>query len=443
MRRRRPRFYIASLGCAKNTVDAEGIATLLRRAGYLATGDPARADVVIVNTCGFIAAAREESLTTLRSLAEQITPRQKLIAAGCWAQREPERLRQLLPDLDAIVGTRTWHEIPRIVQELSRTEAPIVNVQRRKVVMPEEAGTGGYVRFGASAFLKIADGCSRGCAFCAIPGIKGPTVSRPLEAILEDARQLRDAGVLEINLIAQDTSFYGHDLGMRDGLATLLEGLVEAVPDLPWLRILYLFPGFITDRLIDVIAAYPQVLPYVDIPLQHADPAILRRMRRPADVEAVKRTIGRLRERMPEITLRTTFIVGFPGESEREFLTLLRFVETMRFDRVGVFEYSHEEGTAAASLKDDVPPEVKAARRDALMMAQQRISLEKNKALVGSRLAVLLEGSSDGLTIGRTYRDAPEIDGLVLIEGEHGSGRLVEVEITAALPYDLQGRLVA
>ncbi len=443
MRRRRPRFYIASLGCAKNTVDAEGIATLLRRAGYLATGDPARADVVIVNTCGFIAAAREESLTTLRSLAEQITPRQKLIAAGCWAQREPERLRQLLPDLDAIVGTRTWHEIPRIVQELSRTEAPIVNVQRRKVVMPEEAGTGGYVRFGASAFLKIADGCSRGCAFCAIPGIKGPTVSRPLEAILEDARQLRDAGVLEINLIAQDTSFYGHDLGMRDGLATLLEGLVEAVPDLPWLRILYLFPGFITDRLIDVIAAYPQVLPYVDIPLQHADPAILRRMRRPADVEAVKRTIGRLRERMPEITLRTTFIVGFPGESEREFLTLLRFVGAMRFDRVGVFEYSHEEGTAAASLKDDVPPEVKAARRDALMMAQQRISLEKNKALVGSRLAVLLEGSSDGLTIGRTYRDAPEIDGLVLIEGEHGSGRLVEVEITAALPYDLQGRLVA
>ena len=443
MRRRRPRFYIASLGCAKNTVDAEGIATLLRRAGYLATGDPARADVVIVNTCGFIAAAREESLTTLRSLAEQITPRQKLIAAGCWAQREPERLRQLLPGLDAIVGTRTWHEMPRIVQELSRTEAPIVNVQRRKVVMPEEAGTGGYVRFGASAFLKIADGCSRGCAFCAIPGIKGPTVSRPLEAILEDARQLRDAGVLEINLIAQDTSFYGHDLGMRDGLATLLEGLVEAVPDLPWLRILYLFPGFITDRLIDVIAAYPQVLPYVDIPLQHADPAILRRMRRPADVEAVKRTIGRLRERMPEITLRTTFIVGFPGESEREFLTLLRFVEAMRFDRVGVFEYSHEEGTAAASLKDDVPPEVKAARRDALMMAQQRISLEKNKALVGSRLAVLLEGSSDGLTIGRTYRDAPEIDGLVLIEGEHGSGRLVEVEITAALPYDLQGRLVA
>ncbi len=443
MRRRRPRFYIASLGCAKNTVDAEGIATLLRRAGYLATGDPARADVVIVNTCGFIAAAREESLTTLRSLAEQITPRQKLIAAGCWAQREPERLRQLLPGLDAIVGTRTWHEMPRIVQELSRTEAPIVNVQRRKVVMPEEAGTGGYVRFGASAFLKIADGCSRGCAFCAIPGIKGPTVSRPIEAILEDARQLRDAGVLEINLIAQDTSFYGHDLGMRDGLATLLEGLVEAVPDLPWLRILYLFPGFITDRLIDVIAAYPQVLPYVDIPLQHADPAILRRMRRPADVEAVKRTIGRLRERMPEITLRTTFIVGFPGESEREFLTLLRFVEAMRFDRVGVFEYSHEEGTAAASLKDDVPPEVKAARRDALMMAQQRISLEKNKALVGSRLAVLLEGSSDGLTIGRTYRDAPEIDGLVLIEGEHGSGRLVEVEITAALPYDLQGRLVA
>ena len=441
---RRPtrRFHIVSLGCPKNTVDSQGIATLLQREGYRATDDPARADVVIVNTCGFIAAAREESLETLRDLAEGLTPHQKLIAAGCWAQREPERLLELIPRLNAVVGTRTWHEIPRVVRELRRRRERLIDVQTRAMVMPEEAGTGGYVRFGASAFLKIADGCSRRCAFCAIPGIKGPTVSRPIEAIVEDARRLRDAGVVEINLIAQDTSFYGHDLGLRDGLAQLLERLVEAVPEVPWLRILYLFPGMITERLIDLIAEVPQILPYVDIPLQHADLAILRRMRRPADMEAVRRTLEHLQERIPGIALRTTFIVGFPGETEQEFLTLLSFVEEMRFDRVGVFEYSHEEGTAAAQMEDDVPPEVKSARRDALMLAQQRISLDRNQALVGERMEVLLEGAGDGMTVGRTYRDAPEIDGLVLIEGEHPVHRLAEVEITEAMPYDLLGRLI-
>ncbi len=442
--RRRPprRFYILSLGCPKNTVDAQGIATLLQREGYRPTEEASRADIVIVNTCGFIAAARDESLKALRDLAEELAPHQKLIAAGCWAQREPEHLMEMVPRLDAVVGTRTWHEIPRVAQELRQRRERLINVQTRAMVMPEEAGTGGYVRFGPTAFLKIADGCSRRCAFCAIPAIKGPTVSRPIEAIVEDARRLQEAGVLEINLIAQDTSFYGHDLGLRDGLPQLLERLVEAVPKVPWLRILYLFPGMITERLIDLIAEVPQILPYVDIPLQHADPAILRRMRRPAEMEAVRRTLDHLRERIPGIALRTTFIVGFPGETEQEFLTLLSFVEEMHFDRVGVFEYSREEGTAAAQMEDDVPPEVKSARRDALMLAQQRISLERNQALVGERLQVLLEGAGDGITVGRTYRDAPEIDGLVLIKGEHPVHRLVEVEITEAMPYDLLGEIV-
>ncbi len=442
--RRRPprRFYILSLGCPKNTVDAQGIATLLQREGYRPTEEASRADIVIVNTCGFIAAARDESLKALRDLAEELAPHQKLIAAGCWAQREPERLMEMVPRLDAVVGTRTWHEIPRVARELQQRRERLINVQTRAMVMPEEAGTGGYVRFGPTAFLKIADGCSRRCAFCAIPAIKGPTVSRPIEAIVEDARRLQEAGVLEINLIAQDTSFYGHDLGLRDGLPQLLERLVEAVPKVPWLRILYLFPGMITERLIDLIAEVPQILPYVDIPLQHADPAILRRMRRPAEMEAVRRTLDHLRERIPGIALRTTFIVGFPGETEQEFLTLLSFVEEMHFDRVGVFEYSREEGTAAAQMEDDVPPEVKSARRDALMLAQQRISLERNQALVGERPQVLLEGAGDGITVGRTYRDAPEIDGLVLIKGEHPVHRLVEVEITEAMPYDLLGEIV-
>ncbi len=442
-RRPRRRFHIVSLGCPKNTVDSQGIATLLQREGYHPTEDPTRAHVVIVNTCGFIAAAREESLETLQALARTLRPHQKLIAAGCWAQREPERLLELVPRLDAVVGTRTWHDLPKVVRELRQQREHIVDVQRRTMVMPEEAGTGGYVRFGASAFLKIADGCSRRCAFCAIPSIKGPTVSRSIEAIVEDALRLRDEGVLEINLIAQDTSFYGHDLGLHDGLAQLLEQLVKAIPEVPWVRILYLFPGMITPRLIDLIADHPQILPYVDIPLQHADPAILRRMRRPSDMDAVRRTLTQLRERMPDITLRTTFIVGFPGETEKEFLTLLSFVEEVRFDRVGVFEYSHEEGTAAAQMKDDVPAEVKAARRDALMLAQQRISLERNQALVGKRMMVLLEGTGDGMTVGRTYRDAPEIDGLVLIEGERNSNHLVEVEITEAMPYDLMGKFIA
>ncbi len=438
-----PRFYIASLGCPKNTVDSNGMAILLQRAGYQATSDPDLADVLIVNTCGFIAPARAESLETLRGLAADLRPEQRLIAAGCWSQREPETLMEMVPQVAAVLGTRSWHRLPALLEELRQHPARLSYIEERPMVLPEEAGTGGYVISGASAFLKIADGCSRRCAFCAIPLIKGPHVSRSVEAILDDARRLQELGVLEINLISQDSTYYGHDLGMQEGLATLLERLATAAPEIPWLRVLYAFPGYVTPRLIAVLATHPQVLPYVDIPLQHAQPDVLRRMRRPADVDGVRRAVERLRQAMPEVCLRTTFIVGFPGETEAEYRTLLDFVEELRFDRVGVFKYSREVGTPAAELPDDVPEDVKDARLEALMAAQQAISLEKNRALVGTRLPVLLEGSGDGLTVGRSYRDAPEIDGLVLIRGELPVHRLVTVDIEEALVYDLVGKVVS
>ncbi len=438
------RFYIASLGCPKNTVDSRNMAVLLQRAGYAPTLDAEQADILIVNTCGFIDAARRESLGTMQALAAGLRPDQRLVAAGCWAQREPDVLLDTIPQLDAVLGTRTWNDIVSVADRLfaERETAPLRHIANAAVTLPEAAGAPGFVISGPSAFLKVADGCSRTCAFCAIPAIKGATVSRPISAVLEDARQLQALGVLEINLIAQDVTYYGRDMGLQDGLAQLLEQMLVEIPDVPWLRLLYAFPGFVTPRLIDVIAQSPQVLPYIDIPLQHAHPDVLRRMRRPADIDSVRRLVEDLRAAIPDIALRTTFIVGFPGETESQFLTLLDFVNAMRFDRVGVFTYSHENGTAAAQFSDDVPPEAKEERREALMLTQQSISRRKNSAFIGKRMEVLLEGTGDGVTVGRSYRDAPEIDGIILIREELRPNRLVTVKITDALEYDLIGRVV-
>ena len=438
------RFYIASLGCPKNTVDSSGMAVLLQRAGYEPTLNPAEAQLVIVNTCGFIELAREESLETLQALAASLRPDQRLVAAGCWAQRDPEFLLDAVPELDALIGTRSWSGIVELAQRLMarREDDVLALIDAGPMALPEDAPAPGYVLSGRSAFLKIADGCSRHCAFCAIPNIKGASISRAPEAILEDARALQELGALEINLIAQDATFYGYDLGMADGLAALLERMVAEIPDVPWLRLLYAFPGFITPRLVDVMVEHAQILPYIDIPLQHAHPDVLRRMRRPPDMDAVRRTVATLRERMPGIALRTAFIVGYPGETEAEFMALLDFVEAMRFDRVGVFTYSQEVGTAAAALGDDVPPEVKQERYHAVMAAQQAISLRKNLSFVGQRLDVLLEGVGEGVTVARSYRDAPEIDGFVLIHEELEPHRIISVEIIDALEYDLIARPV-
>jgi ribosomal protein S12 methylthiotransferase len=307
------------------------------------------------------------------------------------------------------------------------------------VVGSDEQGALRAAVQGKSAYLKIADGCRRPCAFCAIPLIKGTAVSRAPALILDEARRLEAAGVRELILIAQDTTDYGHDLGVKEGLSDLLEQITQAAPGLDWIRIMYAFPGYVTDRQIETMAAHPQILHYLDMPLQHGHPATLKRMRRPANIDWVHRTVGKMRAAMPDLAIRSTFIVGYPGETEEEFQTLLDFVAELRFDRLGAFTFSFEPGTESAALGDPVPEEVKQERRERLMALQQHISLEKNQALVGKTLDVLVEGTGDGLSLGRSYRDAPEIDGMVIIEGEVPPGEMVPVRISGAMAYDLSG----
>jgi ribosomal protein S12 methylthiotransferase len=441
-------FHLVSLGCAKNTVDSDSMAQLLLNDGYRLTADPARAGVLIVNTCGFIGPAKQESLDVLRELAGSKRSGQLLIAAGCLTQRYGVEVAQQVPGIDGILGTRRWMDIVQVVRELRKTAhpQPLYHLPSDAVTVgPDPVGEAGALPVlrasvaGASAYLKIADGCRRPCAFCAIPLIKGTAVSRPVASIIDEARQLREDGVRELILIAQDTTDYGHDLGMRDGLASLLEQLTDAVPDLDWIRVMYAYPGYVTDRLIEVMATRKQVLPYLDMPLQHAHPKTLYRMRRPSNVEWVHKTLAKMRGAIPDLAIRTTFIVGYPGETEEEFQALLEFVKEIRFDRVGTFQFSFEPGTTSEPLGDPVPAEVKQERYERLMELQQGISLQINQSYVGKTMSVLTEGSDNGITIGRSYRDAPEIDGLVLVEANAKLGEFVPVKITGAMAYDLTG----
>lgn len=436
-------YYLVSLGCAKNTVDSTSMAALLEEAGYAPVEKSSQASVLIVNTCGFIQQARDESIAELRSLASKKKNGQILIAAGCMTERYRRQVVEQVPGIDGILGTRRWMDIIEVVQQTRQSapktlyhlpEAPTVGTDERDVLRAAVQG--------GSAYLKIADGCRRPCAFCSIPLIKGTLVSRPAETIVAEAQQLHEMGVNELVLIAQDTTDYGHDLGMKEGLSHLLEDIVAAVPDLPWIRVMYAYPGYVTDRLIDVMRDYPQILPYLDMPLQHAHPSTLRRMRRPANMDWVYRTIEKMRAKLPELALRSTFIVGYPGETEEEFQTLLDFVQEIRFDRFGVFTFSFEPGTASEPLGDPIPAEVKAERMERLMLAQESISLARNQTFVGRTLPVLIEGCNDGFSVGRSYRDAPEIDGLVIAEGEAPVGEIVPVMITGALVHDLTGVLV-
>ena len=441
-------FHLISLGCAKNTVDSDSMAQLLLRDGYRLAKDPARASVLIVNTCGFIGPAKEESLDVLRELARNKRKGQVLIAAGCLTQRYGTEVAEQVAGIDGILGTRRWMDIVQVVRELRQTAhpKPLYHLPSgAATVGADPATTNGAEPVlrasvaGASAYVKIADGCRRPCAFCAIPLIKGTAVSRPMASILEEARRLRDAGVRELILIAQDTTDYGHDLGMKDGLAVLLESLTAAVPDMDWIRVMYAYPGYVTDRLIEVMATRKQILPYLDMPLQHAHPKTLYRMRRPSNIDWVHRTLARMRAAIPELSIRTTFIVGYPGETEEEFQALLDFVKEIRFDRVGTFQFSFEPGTTSEPLGDPVPAEVKQERYERLMELQQGISLQINQSYVGKTLAVLTEGADHGITIGRSYRDAPEIDGLVLMETKAKVGEIIPVRITGAMAYDLTG----
>ena len=436
-------YYLISLGCPKNLVDSQGIATLLQRAGCEPAHTPEEADILIVNTCGFIESARQESRAVLEELVESKRPEQHLVAAGCYSQRFPFQLADDVPGIDGFLGTRRWMDILALVEKLEdRAEGPgpyvpVYQVPNVPTVGQDTKGVARAVAQGSSAYLKISDGCRRSCAFCAIPLIKGPAVSRPPTEILADAQRLAEVGTQEIILIAQDTTDYGYDLAPEYDLAWLLERLVKAVPSVPWIRIMYAYPGQITERLIATMARHEQILPYLDLPLQHADADVLRRMGRPANIDSVANTIQSLRDAMPDIAVRTTFLVGYPGETEEAFEGLLAFVEGMRFDRVGVFTYSEEEGTRAAELEDDVPYEVKEVRRQQLMAVQQPISLARNQTLVGDTLAVLIEGQDEQLSVGRSYRDAPEVDGLVLIREELPVGEIVRVQVVSALEYDL------
>ncbi len=438
------RYYLLTLGCAKNTVDSESMAQLLDESGYQAVAEPHEASVLIVNTCGFIGPSRAESIRTLRELAEMKSDKQTLIAAGCLSQIWGSKLVQDVPGIDGVIGTRRWMDIVEFTRKVrsNKHPQPLYHLpDEAKVVGSDEHGALRVSVAGASAYVKIADGCRRPCAFCSIPRIKGTAVSRLPESIIHEARVLADRGVREVILIAQDLTDYGHDLGMKDGLPNLLESICEAAPELKWLRLMYAYPGAVSDRLIEVMATRPQIVHYLDIPLQHGHPDVLKRMKRPANIDWVYRTLEKVRAAMPDVAIRTTFIVGYPGETEAEFEGLLRFVKDLQFDRVGAFQYSFEPGTPSADLPDQIADEIKQERYERLMETQQAISLQRNQSIVGHTLEVLIEGQGDGLTLGRSYRDAPEIDGMVILQGTAPVGDFVPVKIDGALTYDLSGHV--
>lgn len=452
-----PAYYLLTLGCPKNTVDSEGMAMLLQRDGYRATADPAEADVLIVNTCGFLEAATEESIVELRALARGKQPHQRLIAAGCLAQRNGDEIVRRVPGVDALLGTRRWMEIVPLAE---RVRAGRRRERYALLGDPETGDPGEVLRPpvpNGSAYLKISDGCNAPCAFCSIPSFKGALRSRPLPAIVDEAAGLAQGGAQELVIVAQDSTDYGRDLGEPDALPRLLAAICRRAPELRWLRLMYAYPGHVNDRLMEVMASEPQIVHYLDMPLQHGHPDTLRRMRRPSSSAWVHRTVEKLRAAMPDLALRTTFIVGFPGETEAEFEGLLDFMEAVHFDKLGVFRFSPEPGTPAYDLPDQVPEEIKEERWHRVMAAQQAISLARNQAQVGRRLEVLVEGkgelagqeeggpalpSGQPVSLARSYRDAPEVDGLVLVPGQLlPAGQMATVTITGALAYDLLGEL--
>ncbi|MCX6018339.1 MAG: 30S ribosomal protein S12 methylthiotransferase RimO [Chloroflexi bacterium] len=440
------KYYLLSLGCSKNTVDSESISQLMNESGYRGVEKPGQADVLIVNTCGFIGPARDESIDSLRELARTKKKGQQLIAAGCLSQLWGPKLAAEVPGLDGVIGTRRWMDVVDFIDRVrGRTRPePLFHIPENVLTVgDDEKGAWRTAVQGASAYIKIADGCRRPCAFCTIPTIKGTMKSRPRELILNEARSLAEEGIRELVLIAQDLTDYGSDIGIKDGLSHLIEDLCR-IDGIDWVRLMYAYPGAVTDRLIEVMAREPKVVKYLDIPLQHGHPATLRRMRRPSNIDWVYSTIAKMRAAIPELCVRTTFIVGFPGETDEEFAGLTKMVDDLQFDRVGVFTYSYEADTPSGAMPNQVPTEIAEARRDALMQQQQRISLSRNQNFVGRTLTTIIEGVDEeqGLSFGRSYRDAPEVDGLVIIEGLVPMGEMVPVKITGALEYDLTGVVV-
>jgi len=453
------------MGCPKNKVDSDGIEMLLQDGNYHATDSARDADVLIVNTCGFLEAAKEESIGVLHELGQQKRRNQVLIAAGCLAQRNGQEVLTRVPKVDGLLGTRRWMDVLELVNQVrgGKNNRKFANYQMLGDTQDSTFSVPALLNdpsveyeiavprphlIGGSAYLKISDGCNAPCAFCTIPSFKGKLRSRPLEAIIDEANALVAAGAKELVIVAQDSTDYGRDRGEPNSLPQLLSALCRRTSDdLRWVRLMYAYPGHVSDELIEVMAREPKIVPYLDMPLQHGDPRTLRRMRRPARLEMVYDHITKLRAAMPNIALRTTFIVGYPGETEAEFQGLLDFVSAIEFDKVGAFKFSPEPGTPAAELPDPVDEEVQEERYGRLMELQQPISLRKNQAQVGKQLEILIEGegeiegSNAPLLLGRSYRDAPEVDGLVLVPGISGlpAGSMMEVYINGAMEYDLVG----
>jgi len=437
------KVHLLSLGCPKNLADSELMLGALVNAGFEVTLDPDEAQVLVVNTCAFIESAKKESLDAIMEAVavKRHGAGKRLVVAGCMAQRYGSELREQIPEVDVFVGTGNFLELPELLRRTEAPESRPIPYAGAAHLLPSHSAprikTGDYF----SSYLKISEGCNHKCAFCIIPKIRGRHESRPMSDLVAEARMLADGGVRELNLIAQDLTAYGRDLDTPGSLAQLLYALND-VDGIHWMRLLYCYPNFVTDELLDAIAALPKITKYIDMPLQHADDDILRAMRRERSGAALRKILDRIRKRVPAVALRSSFIVGFPGESEAAFERLAGFLGEQEFDRVGVFTYSLEENTAAFNLPNQVPERVKRARRARLMEIQGEISLKKNRGLVGHELEVLVESAIPGRATrmrGRSQSQAPEIDGSVFLRGDAAPGEFVRVRIDKALTYDLSG----
>jgi ribosomal protein S12 methylthiotransferase len=441
-----------SLGCPKNLVDSEVMMGHLKQNGYEITADAADAETVVVNTCGFIDAAKKESIEAILEAARLKTEggAKRLIVAGCLVERYRDELKAEMPEVDAFIGTNQINDILKVCDPATNVRSlPVVQLGNQSATYLYDESTPRVLATPSHyAFVKIAEGCDRPCAFCFIPQMRGHFRSRRFGSIIAEAHQLAEEGVKEIILVAQDSSRYGEDLGKQDALARLLRELAH-VDGIEWVRVMYTYPTHISDAFLDVLAEEPSAVKYLDMPLQHASQNVLKLMKRGGNRKSLERLIQRVRQRVPGIAVRTTFISGFPGETEADFEELLGFIKDVEFDRVGIFTYSDEEGTPAYDLPDKVPGRIAARRRTALMKQQARISRRKNKARVGETVRVLFEGESkesELLWQGRIETQAPDIDGCVLItdvpDGVLPSpGDFVNVEITAAHEHDLIGRI--
>jgi ribosomal protein S12 methylthiotransferase len=433
---------LVSLGCPKNLVDSEVILGLLSKEGYLLTTDPSKAEILIVNTCSFIQDATREAIETILQLANYKKEGRchLLVVSGCLPQRYGKVLEKELPEVDLFIGTGTFQNLPQLLAQKGKRKSFISkSTFLYNESTPRILSTPPFI-----AYLKIAEGCSKSCTFCTVPKIRGSYRSRSLRSVLEEAKRLADRGVQELILIAQDTTAYGEDLRDGTNLEKLLRGLVK-LEGLHWIRMLYAYPkaDYFTEGLLELMAKENKICPYIDLPIQHIDDGILKRMGRKSKSKEIRSLIQKIRTFLPKVSLRSSLIVGFPGEEQSQFKRLLDFVDEIQFDHLGAFKYSSEEGTPASRLTHPIPENVKEERVRALMELQKKISFKKYREMVGRRMEVLVEGPNrEGSALrGRVRTQSPDIDGCVFLKGKARSGDWVEVRITQALPYDLVGEI--